>query len=270
MYTQPSLCAEIAKGCFGRIVYGREDEFQGEPYIAHKRLEIRRILNLIDEGHSDEDICAVLPNVVQADIDASRAFKARFLFNENESISPINQKNPSLLVDENLTYLNLAEVISLFGPSSHVRAEGLYNQYNDDEKHIWAHAISRKYKSILTADADFQVISEKWRKQMIKDFGAVENAPFELPSVIHVRDMECRSDLSKYLNQYVGEIKAFIEQKQAPYADIRSTGFMPYHEKRTSKRGKHAETPVDYSLVSIKENLAIEAINPVFSTVRPA
>lgn len=232
---------EDKKSTFGRIK-ANPDIMGGEPYLRRSEVPVKKIFDLMDMGFDDTQICNKLNTVTFKDIDACRAYKARFLHSKEIDSK---ERDPFFLIDENISYFNLPDVIDIFGPSSHVFAEGLIDEFNHDEKNIWVHAIQRRYKAILTHDTDFQVISAKWRDQIIKDYGSVENAPFALPAVIVTGNEQSRN-LPDLLDLYCKEIREFVDKKPTPYARLSPSGITPVTPQKLG-RGEHALTPVDYS-----------------------
>lgn len=194
---------------FGRIVCD-PDKFRGEPHLGRKQIPVKKILHMLGNGLKDDDILDRVPHLEPSDIDACRAFKARFYFQEQEA------GRPYFLVDENISYLVLAEIVELFGSSSHVLAEGLYHEHNDDEHDILQHAIDNHYRAILTGDSDFQRIATRRRRDE-------SHTQTEMPAIIYIPRGRNR-DVKALLNHYVEDIKRFVDQNLSPYANLTAEG----------------------------------------------
>lgn len=167
---------------FGRVVHS--DDVSG-PYISHSGIEVRRVLDLVDAGLSNDQICQVIDRLEPKDIIACQAYRVRFLEDTLSSAYAAQDSAPFFLLDENMSYLLLPEVYRLYGRSTHVLAEGLYFQHNDDEKDVWAFAVREGCRAILTNDDDFRAISSRYRRQILSQFnGAAQAKLNDVPAVI--------------------------------------------------------------------------------------
>ena len=159
--------SHLPNGRFGRVSE-HEDKFSGRPYLRYHDIEVDEILSMIDSGYSDEDICKLYNDkkddshntseeiiyLIPDDIHACRSYQARFMPDTLKSIFNRVSSDNMVMMDENMSYMILPTIVRLFGRSSHVLADGLCYEHNDDEKDIWAHMIKNRYKAVIRIAGD--------------------------------------------------------------------------------------------------------------------
>lgn len=228
---------------FGRIIT-RPDIHDGHPFLIFNGVEVQEIEARFLAGQTDEQILAeyrkTLANdrgrMTQDDLDACRAWQARF---EPETLSSIFNRVSGqnvIMLDENMSYKMLYDVVRLFGRSSHVYADGLYDDHNDDERDIWAHVVKNKYAAIITGDNDFKRISHDYRDKMIHKYGSLENCPEHIPAVIFVPHFGSWQDTCDLLEKFAPQIRKYIETNDAICAEVTPRdGFQKIYEVRHFK-----------------------------------
>lgn len=234
--TLSALKGQLTK-IFGRVV-SHPDVKSGRPFLSSNFVEVLDVLKMIRNGMSDGDICRKYSHIKQPDIDACRAWQARFLVEDLKDAFNLTDDRNIFMLDENTSYLILHDVVRLFGPSSHVYAEGLYDERNDDETDIWAHVVEHEYQAVLTADADFKQISINYRSRMNEKFGSLENCTDHIPAVIFVGPSN-RQQTRKLLIEWQGEIKKFMAENDAPYATLTETGLLRAPKDRAPANQPH-------------------------------
>jgi uncharacterized protein (DUF433 family) len=213
------------KEIFGAVV-SHPDRFGGRPFLTESGVEVREILALFKEGLTDKEIGRRYrkQGLKPREIEACRAYQARFL---PETLSDkFNRvgKNNVFLLDENIPYRALYDVVRLFGRSSHARADGLYDEHNDDEKDIWQHAVGNKYAAVMTADADFLRISQYYRNHMIEKYGSLKKCPEHVPALIYFKRPLSMRDTIELLEIHQDEIRRFMKDNDAVYLLVGEDG----------------------------------------------
>lgn len=213
------------KRVFGRVVSDPSIK-AGRPLLRTTLVEVLDVLDMMRLGFTDKEICATHHFLTPEDMDACRAYQARFLVDELSSAFGLQDNNNVLMLDENISYLILPDIIKLFGKSSHVFAEGLYADRNDDEKDIWSHVVENNYQAILTSDNDFKHIARRYNKRTNE---------FE-PKVIFVSKNLSRLSLIDTLKNNADDIKAFLENETAMIASLtKENGLTIIHKKGDAK-----------------------------------
>lgn len=210
---------------FGRVVHSND---VSGPYICHNGVEVRRILELVDMGLSHEQICQMVDQLEPKDIIACQAYRVRFLEDTLSSAYETKDSAPFFLLDENMSYLLLPEVYRLYGRSTHVLAEGLYFQCNDDEKNVWAFALREGCKAVLTNDDDFRGISMRHRRQILAKFnGAAQSKLDQVPAVIMPPAGMHPKQLAELLEHYHDQIMEVSQGGHYATYRLTRTGLSP-------------------------------------------
>jgi uncharacterized protein (DUF433 family) len=221
---------------FNRVVR-HPDKFNGEPYIANKDVKVKDLIKLFSKGADNALIYKTYPSLDKKDIDSARAWQVRFRPKTLKSTHNLDPNNKFFLMDENTSFYILFNVAKIFGYSSHVKGEGLHGiGHNDDEKHIWLHAIKKGYKAILTADSDFIDIATRHRRLILENYNSVNKSPLHTPAVIRIENNLSRNECLKLLDKHQDEIKAFVDDNNYRYAFLDRSGFTPKIHDRTVKR----------------------------------
>ena len=119
------------KRVFGRVVQ-HPDIKAGRPLLRTTLVEVLDVLEMMRKGQSDAEICKQHQYLTTADMDACRAYQARFMVDQLENILDLQNQENVFMLDENTSYMALPDIVKLFGRSTHVYAEGLYADRNDD------------------------------------------------------------------------------------------------------------------------------------------
>jgi len=213
---------------FGRVVRHPE-RHDGQPFLNGTHITVPQILELIRLGLPDDEIALNLPDIQQLHIDICRAWQARFMAHSQPGLEHLDENERVFMLDENVSYLLLPAVAKLFGWSSHVLAEGLYAENNDDEQNIWAHVVANGYKAVLTEDADFKRISSNYRRRILEKYGSIENSKEHVPVVIYVSKNWSRQEVAGVLEQHRAEILKFIADNDAAFMTISREGAQKHH-----------------------------------------
>ena len=214
---------------FARIV-SHPDILDGRPHIRSKKILLDDILAKFNQGATDGQIFKAYPNLSQMDVKSCRAWQARFQPEMLSSIFNRHSKRMVFMMDENQPYSILPDVVRIFGRSSHVMAEHLYDMRtrtekklniapeknrNDDEKDIWAHIVKHGYAGILTRDWDFFAIAKRNRQALIEKYGSVDSAPVKLPAVIIVGALLSTQQTVDVLEKHAEAIRRFLKDNDA-------------------------------------------------------
>lgn len=209
---------------FNRIV-SHPQYFRGSPFVIDANVPVKNIIRLFEKGYGDKAIKGKYAHLNQQDLDACRAYQVRFHPETLKNTHDIDPQEKFFLMDENMSYFLLYDIAKTYGWCSHVAAEGLQGKgKNDDEKHIWAHAIREKYKAVLTADSDFIDISRRHRERIIRQHGSVQNDPEHTPAVIHVANNVPRNKALYLLNKYEDDIRDFVMGNEHTHARLGEHG----------------------------------------------
>ena len=223
---------------FGRVV-SHPRRHQGQPFLSGRNIPVLNVLNLIAQGCDDALIVDRMHGKIdQSDIDACRSYQARFLTDTLTEAFQLQAQDNYMMLDENISYLVLYDVVRLFGRSSHVYADGLYWDHNDDELDIWNHLRENRYKVILTSDNDFKRISKSWRGRMIQQYGSMDNAPENLPVVVSLMKNVSREETRDLLSCHQDDIRQYANDNDAAFATITKQGFRKYSLDKDVMRAK--------------------------------
>jgi uncharacterized protein (DUF433 family) len=206
---------------FGAVV-SQPGRYDGRPFLLESGVEVKEILAAFKEGLSDRDISRRFrrQGLTFPEIEAVRAYQARFLPETlSAEFNRVSSQNV-FMVDQNVSYRALYDIVKMFGRSSHVQADGLYGDHNDDERDIWQHAIDHKYQAILTADMDFLRISQYHRNRMIDKYGSLENCPEHIPAVVYFENTYSMRDSVELLHAFQDDIRQFLKDNDAVYLSI--------------------------------------------------
>ncbi len=208
----------------------------GRPHIKKhggRIIPVDAIIDRLRRKRPFREIREEFGKMTDRDFVLCRAWQARFAPGTlSKEFSRAASPDNIIMLDENMDYGMLYHVVKLFGRSSHVTADGLYDENNDDEKCIWNHMIKHKYKAIVTADSDFTRISHRHRRNTIDKYGSVQEAPNHLPVVIHLMNDNHEKALN-LLRKYQDDILTFIENPDAAYADLTDKGLVRYRTDGT-------------------------------------
>lgn len=216
---------------FGRVI-SHPERHNGQPFLNGTHITVPQILELIRLGLPDEEIVRNLPDIKQLHIDVCRAYQTRFMAHTQPGMEHLNENNKVFMLDENVSYLLLPDVARLFGWSSHVLAEGLYAENNDDEQNIWAHMRANGYKAILTEDADFKRISRSFRRRVLEQYGSATDCPEHVPVAVYISKGESRHETLALLEKHRAEIIAFIENPHAAFITVNRNGVQHHFEDK--------------------------------------
>ena len=197
----------------------------GRPHIHRKFIDVLTVMKMLEDGRSDKAILHRYPNMNEQDIDACRAYQASLI---SKTLKAEFSKNtqPFFMLDENTSYFMLPDVTRIFGASSHVFAEGLVGENNDDEKNIWKHMVDHGYRAILTMDNDFKRISLTQRHRIAEENGSVHNYGGHLPSVISLPGTNNAKGVVRLLEKHQDAIREFVEQKSVLFAVLTEQGLV--------------------------------------------
>ncbi|MCB9991042.1 MAG: DUF5615 family PIN-like protein [Rhodospirillales bacterium] len=215
---------------FGRVI-SHPNRHNGAPFLNGTGITVEQVLNLLDKSGNDNEAIEKLDGLEQQHIEICRAYQARFLAHTQADLEHLDENDKFFMLDENVSYMLLHHVARRFGWSSHVFAEGLYDENNDDEAHIWAHMIENNYKAILTEDSDFRKIARQYRKKILETYGSVENCPTPVPVAIFISKSVSVSpqDTLALLEHHEQDIKQFVSDNNAAFAAITGNGFDLYY-----------------------------------------
>lgn len=213
---------------FGRVI-SHPERHNGQPFLNGTHITVPQILDLIRLGLPDDEIVRNLPDIRQLHIDICRAWQARFMAHTQPGLEHLDENDKVFMLDENVSYLLLPDVARLFGWSSHVLAEGLYAENNDDEQNIWAHMRAHGYKAILTEDADFKRISTNYRRRILEKYGSVDNIMEHVPVVVYVSKNWSRQEVVGVLEQHRDEILEYIAANDAAFLTLSRSGAQKHH-----------------------------------------
>lgn len=209
---------------FNRIV-SHPQYFHGNPFVIDADVPVDNIIRMFEKGYGDKTIQGKYAHLKQQDLDACRAYQVRFRPETLKDSHHLDPNDKFFLMDENMSYFLLYDVAKTYGWCSHVAAEGMQGKgHNDDEKHIWAHAVSAEYKAVLTADSDFIDISRRHRQKMIKQHGDVHKSPDNTPTVIHIANNISRNKAIYLLNKYEDDIRDFVMGNNHTHARLNENG----------------------------------------------
>lgn len=215
----PSLTYE-----FNRIV-SHPQYFHGNPFVKDAHIPVDNIIRMFEKGYGDKAIKGKYSHLSQQDLDACRAYQVRFRPETLKDTHHLDPDDKFFLMDENMSYFLLYDLAKTYGWCSHVGAEGLQGRgHNDDEKHIWAHAVSEKYKAVLTADSDFIDISSRHRNNMIRHHGCVHQSPVHTPAVIHISNNISRNKALYLMNKFEDDIREFVMNNNHTHARLDEHG----------------------------------------------
>ncbi len=201
----------------------------GRPHIHRKFIDVITVMKMLEDGRSDQAILQKYPKMNELDIDACRSYQAS-LINKTLKAEFTPASQPFFMLDENTSYFMLPAVTRIFGNSSHVFAEGLVGENNDDEKNIWKHMVDHGYRAILTMDNDFKRISLNQRHRIAEQHGSVHEYDGHIPSVIALPGTNNAKQVVKMLEKHQDIIREFVEQKSVMFATLTEQGLimMPY------------------------------------------
>ncbi|MGE4312650.1 MAG: DUF5615 family PIN-like protein [Pseudobdellovibrionaceae bacterium] len=204
---------------FGRIAGVDTDN----PVLKRSQIPVRDILRVLD---GDGSVEALIPQgaLKKGDIAACRAYQVSYI---PETL--VDKLGPSLaenfiLVDENTSYLLLWDLAQIFGRATHAYAENLCFDNNDDDKNIFQYAIDQRFKMILTADSDFQGISQYRRRRILLENDSIAESGEHMPVVVYFMKNLRRSQTRSLIAYYQDEIKDFIAENDAAYLEINEEG----------------------------------------------
>lgn len=122
--------------------------------------------------------------------------------------------------------MKLYKLAEIFGWCSHAEAEGFQGDgpHHDDEKDIFAHAVSENYKAILTADSDFIDIARRHKEKMKAEQNAAGKKPGRSPVIIHIDLQMPRYEAMRLLEKHKEDIADFTNQNKYPYAFLTEGG----------------------------------------------
>ncbi len=210
---------------FGRIAT-QPDKFDGRPFLIGRDVELGKVLDMLHDDRPDAEISKRF-HMPKEDIDLCRAWQARF---ETERLSAkftrLADPQNFFMLDENTSERMLYDVARIFGRSSHVRAEGLVGERNDDVAFVWAHTLQNNYKAFLTADSDFRRIVHRHRQDMIDKYGSLSACPEPVPVVIFYNNQDSPEDIVKMLEKQQDPIRRFADQKDVAYATLGPAGLV--------------------------------------------
>ncbi len=133
----------------------------GELVLSRSMTPLGPVLESLSGRKTDADLFQLHEGIKPEEIKAARAYACRF-GTDVRNPAPLPEGGKSLLLDENITYGLLPLASRLFGPASHVEAEGLSRQNPGRELHrkkidreICLFAIANRFAGILTCDSDF-------------------------------------------------------------------------------------------------------------------
>jgi len=141
----------------------------------------------------------------------------------------------------------LYDVVRLFGRSSHARADGLYDEHNDDEHDIWQHAIDNKYAAVVTADADFLRISQFHRNRMTAKYGSLKACPEHIPALIYFERPMSKNETIALLEQNQSTILKFLRSNDAVALKITEDGCEKIYKHTHGKGMKNGDDGLDHS-----------------------
>lgn len=205
----------------------------GRPHIHRKEIDVLAVLKMLEDGRSDKAILQKYRKMNEQDLDACRAYQATVISKTLKAAFK-GSAQPFFMLDENTSYFMLPDVVRIFGPSSHVFAEGLIGDRNDDEKDIWSHMVENKYRVILTMDNDFKRISISQRHRIAEENGSVHDYDGHIPSVISLPGLNNAKDVIRLLEKHQDAIREFVEQKSILFAVLTEAGLVvpPYCSPR--------------------------------------
>lgn len=218
------------------IVTTASEKEDGTKILFETDIEISDVIDMLKKGCKDKEIRQKFPELKKSDIDACRAWQVRFEPDTLPEDFNLDEDKKFFLLDENISYLLLYKVARIFGWCSHVSAEGLIGKHNDDEKDIWAHAVNKGYKAVLTKDSDFVGIAQRHRKKIIAQYGSIANGPDNTPVVIHVENGIPPQKLAELLRRYERDIWDFVETNDHRYAELGTKGLVPMFHDSIVKR----------------------------------
>lgn len=137
--------------------------------LARSRLPLRPVLAAIGAGSCDADLFDRFTGLKPEEIAASRVYFARF-GDDPEHPAPLPEGRRAFLLDQNISYALLPRIAKMFGPSSHVEAEGLsrdnlHPAYAVHRKKLDAvilnYASTQDFAAIVTQDRDFITLFKK-------------------------------------------------------------------------------------------------------------
>jgi uncharacterized protein (DUF433 family)/predicted nuclease of predicted toxin-antitoxin system len=236
---------------FGRIV-SHPEHHNGEPYLEGRNILVRDVIDLMIRGLPLDKIRTHFKNqsLSSKEISSCRAYQASFMpetIQGEMKIKPDDQ--PIFLLDENVSHHILFDVARNFGRSSHVRAEGLHSEFNDDEKCIWSHAIKNKYQAVMTSDSDFKRISKFYRNDIADKFGSIEQYSDHIPSVLMLPKIPSSpKEILDLLKKHQQAIREFLDQKGIVFAQLTEEGLIlpPYSNfdgKKANKQSRPSPRP---------------------------
>ncbi len=211
-----------------RALISKEVE-EGHLTIPQSFAEAADVINMLDEGKSGRDIRKKYPHIRFSDITACRAYRVKFLAHTLADVFGVSRQKPQMMIDENIAYKLLYKIVPLLGKSSHVYAEGLYDENNLDYKHIWKHMIGKRYSGILTTDTDFKVIARDYREHLESTYGALQNAPEKVlpPVVIIAPRAFSNKNLAALIEKHRGEISALLQNRgHVAWAELGEEGLV--------------------------------------------
>lgn len=214
------------------------------------------VVDLLKKGCNDNEIRAHFQKAAKvtisdADFHIFRAWQARFAPGTlSKEFNRVGAHN-IIMLDENMPASILYGVVKIFGRSSHVTADGLFGDNNNDEKHIWAHMVDNGYKAIITADSDFIDISRRHRERVYTAHGKIKGTPVHTPVVIRIKGNHSREGTLNLIAQYQKEIFQFIRTNDAVCLQISATGAIKiepdaaflFQGKRNHRPGKGPKHP---------------------------
>lgn len=198
---------------------------KGKPFLEeHPDINLGDVLDMLRKKSSASKIQKKYPQLRPFEIDLCRAYLVCLKAKD----AAARGKRNTFLVDENISHMILPDLAAMFGRVSHVKAEHLHGETpdktNDDEKHIWAFAVKRGYRAVLTRDADFKPIAEKYHRHMLKKYGGREYFPEPVPALIHVVHNGGNDNLVSMFRKNKSAIRRYIFAPDTVYKILHAGG----------------------------------------------
>lgn len=209
---------------FGRVIQ-HPDCHNGKPFLNGTCVTVPEILADIENGLSDSEITDKYEDINKLHIRICRAYQARFEAHTQTDLEHVDPDDKVFMLDENISYTLLYDVAREYGWCSHVYADGLYGDTNDDLLNIWAHMVQQGYKAILTQDSDFKRISRNYRRGLLERYGALEDCSDHIPVVVFVSKSLSLDKIIEKLRTHKSDILGLIDDNNAAFASLNGSGF---------------------------------------------
>lgn len=141
----------------------------GTMVLSRSGVLLAPVVRDLAAGYETQDMFTHHPGIKPEEIAVARAWLTRFgADTEHPAALPAGPK--ALLLDENIPYTLLSQVNAMFGPSSHVEAEGLSRQNLAPHNRVHAKALDtlicrfavrEEFAAIVTQDSDFLTMVRK-------------------------------------------------------------------------------------------------------------